>query len=245
MDREKAYSDIKQSKDVKMLAREVQKRGEELQCTQGAVSIATRIGCEVIYQIYVQKQAYRFEGLGCLVLALLNISLKIKGWCRRMCMLVLEKQAARYSSRTEGVRRIVVRDAEVISFIAPRESVFKESSAKTLLQTEIILCSILGYNFDFTDLHDILWKEMQRKKAEHNVKKRAWIILSDFLSFPVPPDMIESDLISAIHSVAAKIESHMEQTPPGQADRRELPPATPLEIEILQMYIENLKNSAN
>lgn len=178
------FYEISNSKDVQLLISSIQRRGERLLYLQGCISMGIAIAYELLHKMYRRKETSRFEGMGCLICGILSLASKIRGSYRRVCKALVEAHIDGPVEDYGKIRRIYIGMHEVIFFTTPETDRYREITTASLLQTEVVICTLFRFKINFPDCHDILWKRLHRSKASSEAKKASWIILTDILSFP-------------------------------------------------------------
>lgn len=231
---------IGKSKDIKLVVSEIQKKGETFLYNQGTISVGIVIFYRIVYTLYTKKATQQFDSLGSLLIALLNISEKVAGVSRRVSKLIIEThQSSGYPLNNEGVRKILANKKEIIQFVWAEQNIYKEASSQCLLQTEVVICSLIGFDFLFMDLHEVLWKHLKHKKYGDQVLDTAWIILTDTLSFPFLEYFSTSIVLIAVEQIAVKIECGTSL----EILKEKKKEVENLEHEIISIYLNNCKSS--
>ncbi|KAH9385797.1 uncharacterized protein NEMAJ01_0693 [Nematocida major] len=226
------------SKDIRLVVAEIQRKGELLMYNQGTISVAMQVFYRMVYALGNKEKAQKIDSLGSLLVGVLNIAEKTTGTFRKISRVVINSHlVSGFALRNEGVHRIFLHEKEIIQFVWPHRNMYKEVSAQSLLQTEVVICSLLRFDFFFTDLHCVLWRRLKKKKHPESVLSTAWIILTDALSYPFLEYFSHNPLLQAVEAVALRVEKwEHEKAPCKDPEQVQM-----IESEILRIYVNNCK----
>ncbi|OAG28964.1 hypothetical protein NEDG_01103 [Nematocida displodere] len=243
----KEYQLLAGSRDAQLLVGEVMARGKELEHLEGTAGIATRMVYLVLAKSLQKKKRFRFESLSCLVIGALSLAGKINGYAGKSCQKAVELQRERVKY-FEGVGGIWVGERQAIVFTDPEHGTEKEASPESLLQTEVVLASILAFRFVFGDMHRYMGSGGFGFGCDLGVlgmvgvvpvevKKTAWVILLDVQRLPLGLYFSEESIVLATVRVSWMIYCHKKHKaiiPDSATDD-----VIFLEKEIMNLFIKN------
>lgn len=236
---------VSTSRDIRLVVREIQTKGERLFCTQGRISVAIELFYRIVYSLYYGRSTISmqiFESIGCLVVGLLDLSEKIAGSSGEVLKIARDTQIkGEYTMDNAGVNKIEIEDRKIIRFIRPEDTVYKEVLGRYILQTQVIICSLIDFDFLFMDLHEVLWKVFEKKDCTERVRRIGWVILTDALSYPFLEYFSPDIIVRTVEYIAEKIGSENKVKITESHDRHE--DMIKLEKEILYIYVNNCKLS--
>ncbi|KAI5190952.1 hypothetical protein NEMIN01_1285 [Nematocida minor] len=233
---------ISGSKDVRFVVGEIQKKGESFLYNQGTISVGIEIFYKIVYSLYMRGNVQGFDSLSCLLVGLLDIAEKVAGSSRQISKIIAEAHIAEgYPLNNEGVRKIVANEKIIMQFTHAEHSLYREASSQSLLQTEVIICSLIEFNFFFLDLHEILWAALTNKRYSSRVRSIAWIVLTDALSYPFLEHFSSEIIIKTVEKIALKI-AEKTSTNCIIIDN-EQQDVLKLEEEIISIYVNNCRSS--
>lgn len=223
---------VGESADIKLVVCEIQKKGEDLLLEQGIISVGMEIFYRVVYILYRRKYTQRMDSIGALVVSVLDLAGKVSGSIRRIVEVVRDKQVIDgFPFRNEEVRRIRIGRREIVKFVHPEKNIYLEGSDGSVLRTEMIISSILEFNFSFMDLHEILYNTTRKKSLSDRTARAAWIILTDILSYPFLEYFTPSTLVRTAELIARKISK--------EKPENKIESVSDLEREVLYIYVNN------
>ncbi|KAI5187109.1 hypothetical protein NEHOM01_1940 [Nematocida homosporus] len=235
LDREK-FSCLTRSADVRLLVQIIQKRGESLCLLQGHISIAISMAYRLVLNLYGRRRLGRFESISCLVVGLLNLSGKIGGLRQAMGKLVAQSlYQKRYLESTACIKTIRIDGVEVVLFSEAELTMYRESVPSVLLQTEVVISTLLDFDFAFIDVHAGFGPRLQASDLPASTKKTAWVLLSDMVFCGLGTLFTAEVLMTGAEYIAINLHNY------GSKTKDWLPNHTPsglvLELESELMYV--------
>ncbi|KAI5171048.1 hypothetical protein NEFER03_0450 [Nematocida sp. LUAm3] len=196
---------ISQCKDVQLLVELLEKWGEALKYLQGTISIAQKVLYTIIIRAYRKKNTYKFIGAGCFISGILNISGKLQNIHRKITAALLEtEELQEVFFGAAAVNKVEIENHVALEFTNSIPTPYKEILPDVLLQTEVIICSLLEFQFNYVDVHEILWEKLGERYPV-DLKKKAWIVLSDMYRYPLFFYFSHDDLVDAATYMAIRL----------------------------------------
>ncbi|KAI5133971.1 uncharacterized protein NESG_02105 [Nematocida ausubeli] len=233
----KELLNIRKSKDIRLAVVELQKKGELCGYHQGMISAAIGIFYRIACSLFKQGKVQKFDSLGALLIGLLNISEKLSGSPRRISKIIADMHIiAGYQFDNEAVTKISVGNTRIIYFQHAQKNLYKEACAQALLQTEVVICSLLQFDFLFMDMHEILWTTLKKKGYLQEQINLAWIILTDTLAHPFLEYFSPEIILKTVERIAIKLTGGQPLKEKGEPLEVNI-----LEEEILYIYTSNCR----